>query len=272
MPLVSRRDVLRWAGSGALTALGAGCYGSVSASAIQLEARELTLPRWDADGMRVAVLSDLHANEPLAVARVQKAVKMALEQRPDLIVVPGDFVNFSEPPTLKLFAEAVEGLHDAKCPVLGTMGNHDYWTNNPHDIVEAVKKRTNIRLLRNEPVDVQGVTVAGVDDAVVNRHRPKFIGDLRNRSLLVLFHEPDFCVEVPKNASLQISGHSHGGQVCLPGGIHMKTPRGAWKYIKGFYPDAPIPLYVSRGVGTVGPPIRTFCPPEVSLLTLRSAP
>ena len=270
-PLVTRRDLLRWGASGALTALFAGCYGSVGASAVQLERHTLHLPRWDADGMRVALFSDLHSIDAIAVARVQKAVRLALEEKPDLIVIPGDFLNFSEEPFIKLLLQSVEGLHEAKCPVIGTLGNHDYWTNNPRDIIDAIREKTPIKLLRNESVEFEGVTIAGLDDGLVNRHRPKFLDELDNRSLLLLFHEPDFVEEVPKHVSLQLSGHSHGGQICLPGGLHVKTPRGAWKYIRGFYPDARAPLFVTKGVGTVGIPCRSFCPPEVTLLTLRSA-
>ena len=90
-----------------------------------------------------------------------------------------------------------------------------------------------------------------------------------SKSLLALFHEPDFVSEVPKHVSLQVSGHSHGGQICLPGGYAVHTPFGAKKYKSGYYPDARVPLYVTRGVGTTGPDYRLFCRPEVTILTLR---
>ena len=265
----SRRDFLRWSGAGAVAALAAGSYGAVASNALVLEEHELRLPKWDADGFRVAIVSDIHANDDVAIARAQKAVDLALKTNPDLIVLPGDFVNFSWSYTIDGMVKSLEALHDAKCPVIGTMGNHDYWTNNPHDIMEALKRRTAMKLLRNEHVEVQGVTIAGLDDAIANRHRPRFIKDLDNRSLLVLLHEPDFVKATPQNASLQISGHSHGGQMCLPLGVIVSVPFGGRRYTKGFYPDAEVPLYVTRGVGTVGAPLRTFCPPEVSLLTLR---
>lgn len=271
MEKISRRDVLRWGASGALTALFAGCYGSVGASAVELERYEIRLPRWDADGLRVALFSDLHAIDPIAASRVKKAVKLALEEKPDLILIPGDFLNFSEPHFIKLLVDSLEGLHDAKCPVFGSMGNHDYATNNWRDITDAIARRTPIRLLRNESAEFDGVTVAGLDDALFKRHRPRFLEDLDNRSLLVMLHEPDYVKDLPKHASLQLSGHSHGGQICLPGGYKVHTPPGARKYIRGFYPDARVPLFVTKGVGTVGIPYRSFCNPEVSLLTLRSA-
>lgn len=268
---ISRRDVMRWAGAGALTALVSGSFGAVESSAVVVEKRELQLPKWDADGFRVAVLSDIHANDPIAAARTITAVHLALEQDPDLIVLPGDFVNFSWYYTLDLMVSALKDLRDAKCPVIATLGNHDYWTRDPNDVIRAINERTNMQLLMNESVDVRGVTIAGVDDAIAMKHRPQFIEKLDNKSVMVLLHEPDFVEQVPRNASLQISGHSHGGQVCLPFGIPVHTPWGSKKYQKGFYADANVPLYVTRGIGTVGPPLRAFCPPEVSLLTLRSA-
>lgn len=268
---ISRRDVLRWAGAGTLTALLGGSVGLIESSDVKLEKHELRLPKWDADGFRVAVLSDIHANDAVAAARAARAVQMAIEQKPDLIVLPGDFVNFSWPSVLTTMTGALEDLHQAKCPVIGTMGNHDYWTDNPRAVMEAIRSKTRIQLLRNESVDIGSIAVAGVDDAIANAHQPDFIAKLENKSLLVLFHEPDFVRTVPKNASLQISGHSHGGQMCLPFGVPLHTPYGSWKYQKGFYPDATVPLYVTRGIGCVGAPVRLFCPPEVSLLTLRNA-
>ena len=268
---ISRRDLLRWAGIGGTAALATGSLGAIQSSAIVVERRTLRLPKWDADGFRVAVVSDIHVNDAVCAARAKKAVRLALDENPDLIVLPGDFINFSWSYMIDGMVNSLEDLHDAKCPVIGTLGNHDYWTFNPHDIIEAIKKRTNVKLLRNESTDVQGVTIAGIDDALVKMHRPAFVSDLKNKSVLVLFHEPDYVVETPKNASLQISGHSHGGQVCLPFGAPILTPFGAKRYKVGFYPEASVPLYVTRGVGTIGPPVRMFCPPEVSILTLRSA-
>ncbi len=90
-------------------------------------------------------------------------------------------------------------------------------------------------------------------------------------SLLVLFHEPDYVKITPTNVSLQLSGHSHGGQICLPGGRPLHTPYGANTYYAGYYANAPVPLFVTRGVGTIGPKLRLFCPPEVTILTLRTA-
>jgi predicted MPP superfamily phosphohydrolase len=86
---------------------------------------------------------------------------------------------------------------------------------------------------------------------------------------VTLFHEPDFVERVDPRSSLMIAGHTHGGQVCWPWGSAVHLPKGGRKYQKGFYAHTKVPLYVSRGVGTVGPDYRCFAPPEVSVLTLK---
>lgn len=267
----TRRSVLRALGAGMV----AGSLGAWSldayVDALTIERHELRLPRWDADGFRVAVLADLHMNNARQLARAQKACRMASAEKPDLIVVVGDFINFTRADMAQSFAEALSPLGEAGCPVLGVLGNHDYWSRFPERVIEAISA-SPVRLLRNELVDVDGVQVAGIDDAIVNRYRLDFFPEQSSaRSLIALLHEPDFADEMPRHVSLQLSGHSHGGQVCLPGGVPIKPPPFGEKYVAGFFESTPAPLYVTRGVGTTGPDFRLFCRPEVSVLTLRSA-
>lgn len=266
---VTRRDVLRVMGVGAGTALVPAAIADLSSNHVVVERTELTLPRWDADGFRVAIVSDLHANRPDSAERAEKAFRMAMAEKPDAILIPGDFVDLSRDDVLELLAETLKPLGEAGCPVIATMGNHDYWSKEPHKIIETIRN-SPVKLLRNEAVEVNGVTIAGIDDAIANRHNPEFIEKGKHsKSLLTLFHEPDFVDEVPEHISLQVSGHSHGGQICLPGGVPLHTPAGARKYSTGYYPDARVPLFVTRGVGTTGINWRLFCLPEVSVLTLR---
>jgi len=267
----TRRSVLRALGAGML----AGSFGALGldayVDALTIERHELRLPRWNADGFRVAVLADLHMNNARQLARAQKACRMASAEKPDLVVVVGDFINFTRADMAQSFAEALSPLGEAGCPVLGVLGNHDYWSRFPERVIEAISA-SPVRLLRNELVDVDGVQVAGIDDAIVNRYRLDFFPEQSSaRSLIALLHEPDFADEMPRHVSLQLSGHSHGGQVCLPGGVPIKPPPFGEKYVAGFFESTPAPLYVTRGVGTTGPDFRLFCRPEVSVLTLRSA-
>lgn len=111
-----------------------------------------------------------------------------------------------------------------------------------------------------------------MDDATFNFQNYEFFPSEKvSKNCLAVLHEPDYVEEMPGHVSLQISGHTHGGQVCLPFGYAMHTPKGGRRYIAGYFPHANVPLYVTRGVGTVGIDYRLFCRPEVTILTLRSA-
>jgi uncharacterized protein len=269
---VSRRALLRSFALGAAASVGTMAYADYSAYGLVLERRELRLPKWDADGFRVAVISDIHADYVSAMKRAKEAVRMAMAEKPDMLVMVGDFVSLTRPYTLDHIRWSFEELAGVDYPCLAVMGNHDYWAHEPEKIIDAVSQ-TPLKLLRNEIFEYEGITVAGLDDAIAKRHLYSFFPPhICSKSLLALWHEPDFVDQSPaKHVSLQISGHSHGGQMCLPFGVSMHTPYGARKYTAGFYENAPVPLYVSRGVGTIGMDLRLFCRPEVSLLTLRSA-
>jgi predicted MPP superfamily phosphohydrolase len=243
-------------------------YGSYM---IQVERHDLRLPHWDANGFKVAILSDVHVNHVDAYKRAREAVRLAIAEKPDMLVVIGDFVNFSRQYALDHIRWTFEDLNGVSFPCLAVMGNHDYWTEDPSKIIRTIQN-TELRLLMNENFEYQGVSVAGIDDAIARRHSYEFFPEDRvSRSLITLLHEPDFVRDMPTHVSLQLSGHSHGGQICLPFGIPLHTPFGAKRYKAGFYEDARVPLYVTRGVGTIGPDIRLFCRPEVSVLTLRVA-
>jgi len=257
--------------AGAATSMVPLSFASYSTGWISVEHSELRLPKWDADGFRVALLADLHANSNDAADFAASAIRMAIEEKPDLIALPGDFVNTSDSKTIALGRRALEPLHEAKCPVIATLGNHDYNCHQVSRVISLVRDSSAV-LLQNSAVEIHGITVAGIDDAIFHKHRTEFLADGSfSKSLLTLFHEPDFVEIVPSNVSLMLSGHSHGGQICLPGGRPIHTPVGSRNYYAGFYPDAKVPLYVTRGIGTVGPRMRLFCRPEVSILTLRAA-
>lgn len=256
------------AAGGAAAFLPVG-YGDVGSDWLSLEHISLRLPRWDANGFRAAVISDVHANDERQLDRAILAAQMAIEAKPDVILLPGDFVNFSDNHRVDILKRYLKVFGDATCPVFATMGNHDYWTPHPGRLLRAFVG-SPVRLLRNEVAEVRGVSIAGLDDAVVGLHRPEILVPGReSHSLLTMLHEPDYVQDVPDHVSLQVSGHSHGGQICLPMGIPLHTPGGAKRYIDGFYPGAKVPLFVTRGVGTSGPPFRLFCRPQIALLTLR---
>lgn len=268
---LTRSDFIRWACFGGTAAVASMAYSDYSAYALVVERRELRLPKWNADGLRVAVISDVHVNHDNATRRAQESVRLAIAEKPDIFVVTGDFVNSSRDQALANIQSAFQDLAGVSFPCVAVMGNHDYWTDQPRKVMDAVRQ-TPLKLLINETFEHQGVTIAGFDDAIGGHPGYQaFPEGSVSSNLIALLHEPDFVSDMADHVSLQISGHSHGGQMCLPFGVILHTPRGAKKYRIGFYENAKVPLYVTRGVGTVGPDLRLFCRPEVSILTLRGA-
>jgi predicted MPP superfamily phosphohydrolase len=267
----SRRDLLRWFAYGAATAAVPAVYGDVSTGWVQWERRTLKVPRWGQNGFRIAFLSDFHAMDDRRVDIGERAIQMALEEKPDAILLGGDYLNTANRRQLKLLARLVSGLVKAKCPVIGVFGNHDFWSEDLAAIA-GVLAASPVKILRNEALTMGGVVIGGVDDGIAKKQQPEFLREFEGQdSVLALYHEPDFVHELPSSVSLTLSGHSHGGQICLPGGLPIHLPYGARKYVAGFYPEAHVPLYVSRGVGTIGPDFRLFCRPEVGILTIEKA-
>lgn len=266
----TRRQLLAGAlaGAGAVSFAQLGCK-----SDIRVEHHDLMLERWRADGFRLAVLGDLHMDDPIRLARARTAIQLAVRAKPDAIAIAGDFLSTPDLGTQdEAFAAIREEVDDAP-PVMAVLGNHDYWLPRPFRIIEGLQRalQGRHRLLRNETIEVGGVTLAGIEDGIADKDRHDFLAPQNDKNVVAIFHEPDFVDRVDKRIALMVSGHSHGGQVCAPWGTPFKLPFGARNYWRGYYPDAKVPLYVTRGIGTVGPDIRTFSPPEVSVLTLRSA-
>lgn len=253
---------------GAVGSVASAGFAERQAYSLHVERHTLRLPKWDADGFKIALIADPHVNFVEPTKRAREAALLAMAEQPDAILILGDFVNHSFWDVYNNIGRAFDVLNEARCPSFGVLGNHDYRVD-VGKLSEAIGK-TPIRLLKNEVAEVRGVSIFGIDDALFGQCRPGRLQDyVTGRSLIAMLHEPDYVDGVtPSECSLQVSGHSHGGQMCLPFGKPLSLPRGARKYYGGFYPDAKVPLYVSRGVGTIGVDLRFFCPPEVTVLTL----
>jgi predicted MPP superfamily phosphohydrolase len=268
---VSRRSVLRALGAGLIAGSASPSIAKSYAHHVELNTRTLTLPHWSADGFKLAFLSDLHMNSAAKLQRAREAARLAISVEPDVIILGGDYLDLRHPSIVQNVATFLAEFREARCPVVAVMGNHDYWSGAARPLLEEFS-RSPVRMLRNDLFEVEGVTLAGIDDAIEGRQRMDFFPKGRvSPSIISVFHEPDFVREMPDHVSLQISGHSHGGQVCLPFGAPLYTPFGARDYTAGFYRKARVPVFVTRGVGTTGPDFRVFCAPEVSVLTLRGA-
>lgn len=248
-------------------------YGALyESNKLVLERKKLRLKNWPKrlDGFCIAVLADFHLRDIYSVELGKRAVQMALDAEPDMIVIPGDIVGYWKPESETMIAEVFEPLLLMNGDVIAVPGNHEYWSGNP-TLLAPILDELNIKLLRNEVWRHKGIQWAGVDSANAGQADPfrtMSLADIDDDPIIALWHEPDLVEWLPEGASLQISGHSHGGQFRLPSGWAPKYTVNGRKYPDGFYPEAPTPLFVSRGIGTTGPPSRLFCPPTVSVLEL----
>lgn len=252
-------------------------YGAfVEAEKLVIRKHTLRLKRWPDHlrGYRIGLIADFHLRDRHTVALTRRAVEAAVAGNPDIIVIAGDFVGYWKPESPWLIEEALEPLKSYAGRVIAIPGNHDYWAGDA-SFLEPICEELGIRLLRNQSHIQDGICWLGVDSFNAGRaDLDAAIADLTNSGgkgdfpTNVLWHEPDAVRYLPPIFDLMLSGHSHGGQFVFPGGfIPMKTKNGR-KYIGGFYPNAATPLFVTRGIGTTGPPSRFLCPPEVVLITL----
>ncbi len=198
-------------------------------------------------------------------------MQLIMEEEPDLLLLGGDYVSES-PRYLPETARVIGNYADD--PLLGTLavfGNHDYSNDAPR--MERLLSGQGIRVLRNEAACLPGANlwIAGIDDAILST--PDVAGTFEqvpdHAPVVALWHEPDGADEVASfGALLQLSGHSHGGQVRLPVVGHVAAPPGGRRYVSGLYNVSGMPVYTSHGVGAYRPPLRYRCAPEVTLVSL----
>ncbi len=280
-----------------LSALGGLGYATlVEPHWLALERVDVPIPGLpaDLDGFTIAQLSDLHRGPWITQEDITQAVELALRQEANLVVLTGDYVSRSADYASSC-AEALSPLMTSsresplrfggargKTPplvggagggnVLACLGNHDHWTD--ADTVAGALADAGLTVLRNAAQEVaDGLWVAAVDD-VWEQHADldEALEEVPSGATIVLLaHEPDYADEVTTDGrvSLQLSGHSHGGQVRLPLVGPLSLPYLARKYYAGLYQVSSTWLYVNRGVGLITPAVRFNCRPEVTLLTLR---
>lgn len=239
---------------------------------LRLERKTLRLPGWPERlrGYRIAVLADLHLGGEWSVRRAQRAVALALDASPDFVALVGDYVNIWQLDSPRWIGDTLEPLLLMDGAVAAVPGNHDYHGGDP-SLLAPIFRELNVRFLRNESWTHDGVTWVGVDSAVEKTARPREAMRGVRGPAVCLWHEPDLVADLPPGCSLMLSGHTHGGQGRLLRRFKpVKTYMGS-RYVDGFFPEAPTPVYVSRGVGTTLFPVRLDVAPEVSLLTLEPA-
>jgi len=270
---LERRDFLKGCAAVGIGALaGAGAHGYLY-ERFHVEVTRATLPAsgW-ADslaGLRIGFLTDLHRSQTVSREMSAHAVDLLMQERPDLIVLGGDYVTLADADYVKPAAEVLSGLA-APAGVFAVLGNHD----DDHDMAAALTARgitvlrdarTQIRV-RGELVDLVGIRYW--------THRVEDIAKLlrgASPNLALLAHTPRRLAEAAGLAiPVVISGHTHGGQIVLPG-VGPIAARG-FPVIAGLGKRDNTSIFVSRGVGTVYLPVRVNCPPEVAVLTIQPVP
>ncbi|HPN52433.1 MAG TPA: metallophosphoesterase [Anaerolineaceae bacterium] len=244
---------------------------------VEVEQMDLTLPHLDPafEELKIVQISDLHAGPTFNHDYYTQVIKTINELQPDLVVLTGDFVYHDGDKYAPLVLPVLNELAP-KSASLAVLGNHDYWENAP--LVRSVLQNAGIIELPNQVYTLQRGTaslhIVGLDDGWEHHNDI----DLALQSLpaegaaILLIHEPDFADDYSKLSrfDLQISGHSHGGQVILPLGSPFLVPRYATKFRMGLYQVRNMLLYVNRGIGAANPPARLNCRPEITLFTLHA--
>jgi predicted MPP superfamily phosphohydrolase len=267
---VSRRDLLK-----GVAAAGIGAAAGALAHGYAYERHHVEVTRDTLNvsglpgalaGLRIGLITDLHRSDTVPHALLARAVHLLMAEAPDLIVLGGDYVTWGDRHFVLPAAEALSPL-SAPHGVFAVLGNHDDDRDMPAALTATgvtVLRDARTRLtIRGETLDLAGI-----------RYWTRRVGDiarvLRGASpnVILLAHNPLRLVEAAALAvPLVLSGHTHGGQVVLPG-IGAVAAR-EFPVIAGRGRQESTEIFVSRGIGTVYVPVRLNCPPEVAILTLK---
>lgn len=280
----SRRGFLKLAAGASALAIGVDSlfWEPYHPKLTRLEIPLANLP--DAfDGFTILQLSDFHYDPYAGAAQIAAGIEVASGLSADLIVLTGDFVT--QPILLSKAWQRRAAEHAIPCSLLvsklqsrigsyAVLGNHDAGTD-PAVVSEALQQH-GITVLQNRAIPIERagarVWLAGVGDAMERKADldKALQGISQQDPVILLAHEPDFADQAThRGVSLQLSGHSHGGQVRLPFVGPLFLPPLAQKYPWGLRKIGGLTLYTNVGIGTIHVPVRWNCPPEVTLVTLR---
>ncbi len=278
MRLLALWTGLRWPVSGlgsllviALPALALAAYAFVEARQIRVEELTITTPKLAAGKVTIAQISDLHLGMMLGDEFLERVIGIARDAKPDIIVATGDVIDGQGDDLSELAAhfrklESPNGIY-------AVLGNHESFAGLDKSL--RFFDEAGITVLRGEYVPVEGIILAGVDDPTLGRDAREMRADQRqalvlakkNKFIVLLKHQPLVDNDIPFD--LQLSGHAHGGQI-FPFGLFTLLTYGVRA---GFYHyDNGRMLYINRGTGTWGPPMRLFVPPEITLITIEGKP
>ena len=268
---ISRRGAIK-----ALVATGVGLGTGTLAHGMAYERHDLqrvtaTIPVTGLPpalaGLRIGLITDVHHSETVAASDVIRAVELLQEGRPDLIVLGGDYVSFGDRRFVGPVAELLAPLADAPCGSFAVLGNHD----DDREMSAALLQR-GFSVLRDQrtSLSIRGETVDLAGLRFWTRRPVDLARVLSGTSgtTILLAHDPRRLTEAAAlDVQLVLSGHTHGGQVVLPGLGALAGRK--FPILAGTGREGNATVFVSRGVGTVYVPVRINCPPEVVVLTLQ---
>ena len=244
---------------------------------IEISDVHLHLPRLapEFEGYRLVQISDIHLGTWMNKASLDIVVDRVNQLTPDLVAITGDFVSFA----VEDFANDLIGSLRRLTPkdaCVAILGNHDYWTN--PNIIRWVLNKSTITDLSNTVFSILRqeacLHLVGIDDFLINLDKLGRVLDQLpdDGAAILLAHEPDFAdvSAASRRFDLQLSGHTHGGQIVLPFLGRLILPSRGQKYPSGRYLINGMILYTNRGLGTTWLRFRYNCPPEISLFTLHS--
>ena len=248
----------------------------VTVERLDLPIRNLPAPL---AGLRIAHITDLHIGPQLRAPLLRGFLRRVNELDPDLIVITGDIFDFN-PAFIEEGCRELATLH-ARYGVYAVLGNHDVYTR-AEEVARGIERLTSIRLLRDSwkllEVDGAPLCLAGIDDPgrgwterdaespELERLAKEIPGELTR---LLLVHRPSFFRQAARlGFPVSLAGHTHGGQISFPGAQHQNLSRLVAHWTRGLFQIDDSLLYVNRGLGVAGPPIRLNCPREIALLRL----
>lgn len=269
---------------------GKGVYNT-SGSQIRLETVPVKIKALPAafHGFKIVQLSDIHSSLIVGRDHIAEAADLAMSQKPDLIVLTGDFISgktkFGSGSVgefdRKYLDRCIEAFSLLKAPmgIYAVLGNHDFWSGSEaiQTIMPEFERHLGVTWLRNRHVVLEKgkdqLALLGVDDywetscSLENAYK----GLDQEKVKILLSHNPDIneAVYPSMKIDLILSGHTHGGQVVMPfiGMPFLPSPFGQ-KYRQGLIRDSNRQTYVTRGIGHLVAPVRYNCPPEVTLIKL----
>jgi uncharacterized protein len=277
-----RRFLKRLSGGVLLGVGGTATYGAaIEPSLPRVERVTVRVPKLPAafDGFRIGQLSDLHVQKSFSASRLRPAVELLKAEKPDLIALTGDYVNFQETDNLPYFVACAKAFAGVSAPhgFFVSFGNHDFPAP-PADPPLTMWEEIGAQALLDTTAEIERggerFILIGFRSAVSRAVFPDLFFEKlpKDACKVVLWHEPDRADEVAKaGGNLQLSGHTHGGQVVVPFVGAPLLPYLGKRYPSGLFDVAGMPLYVTRGIGLLPPMLRLNCPPEVTILTLRPA-